>query len=99
MSEAKNDSFMKAFLPGLVLGIVIGAVAGATLPTLLGKPSAGPIKGTGKAGDRTAAERDSRTPVGPQKSDPQEDPDAPQGGQPDPDTPVQDPPEGAGGGR
>ncbi len=94
MSGAKNDSFMKAFLPGLVLGIVIGAVAGATLPTLLSRPSPGSVKGTGTTDHRRMDDRESRTPVGPQTGDAPVDPTQPTGDQPAGETPTGEQPTG-----
>lgn len=57
MAEA-NNSFVRAFLPGLVVGLVVGGIAGAVLPELL---AANPMVINGAAGNGAGAgQRDGR---------------------------------------
>jgi hypothetical protein len=54
-----NNSFVKAFLPGLVIGLIVGGIAGAVLPELF-TPSKVSTHKTGAGG--SAVDRDAGDP-------------------------------------
>ncbi len=52
----KNNSFVKAFLPGLVIGLIVGGITGAVLPELFTPSKVQSHNLGGGASDRDAGD-------------------------------------------